>query len=144
MSFTVNVTRRVRLQLWWLTDAEQRELGQFAVETMQKRIRSGIALNDQPAPPLSAPYAKAKQRRGIPPLRNLTYTGALLNNMQVIETGERIRIGFPDPKQAIKAGVNQDRVPMIGLSRFDQQQIVAKHDELLARSVGDIIRELVA
>lgn len=144
MSFTVNITKRVRLRLWWLDDAEQRDLGQFAIETMQRRIRGGIGINDQPAPPLSTSYAKAKQRRGLPAIRNLTYTGTMLNGLQIIETGDRLRIGFPDPLQALKAGVNQERAPMIGLSRFDQQQIIRRHDELLARSVSEILQILVA
>ena len=39
MSFTVNVTRRVRLQLWWLTDAEQRELTEIVFKAANNLLQ---------------------------------------------------------------------------------------------------------
>jgi hypothetical protein len=144
MSFTVNITKRVRVRLPWLSTDEQRELGQFAIDTMQRRIRGGIGIDDQPVIPLSEGYARVKSQRGQPPVRNLFFTGAMLNDMTVLETGSVIRIGFPDPRQALKAGVNQNRAPMIGLSRFDQRQLIHKHDELLARSIVEFIEERAA
>lgn len=135
MSFNVNVNNRVRVQNLWLDDQQQRDLGQFAIETMQKRIRGGINLGDQPASRLSVPYERRKLRRGLSGLRNLTFTGAMLNNMSVLDVGRSIKIGFPDPRQALKAGVNQGREKMIGLSRFDQRAVIEKHDEHMVRTI---------
>jgi S1-C subfamily serine protease len=144
MSFTVNIVKRVRLSLGWLNDAEQTELGNFTIATIQRRIRGGVDVNDQPAPRLSDDYQRGKVRRGLPGIRDLTVTGAMLNNMQVLETGDAIRIGFPDPRQAFKAGINQDRSKMIGISRFDQRDVIQKHDELMVRSVAEIIQVIAA
>lgn len=139
MSFTINVTNRVRVRLLWLDAADQQVLGDFAVSAMKRRIAGGIGVNDQPVPLLGKAQKARKVRLGLPGIRDLSESGAMLANLQVIETGDQIRIGFPDPRQAYKAGINQARAPQIGLSRFDQSQVIAKHDELLLRSLADII-----
>ena len=144
MTFTVNVSKRSRLLLGWLNDDEQFELGQFAVETIAGRVRRGVGVDDQPAPPLQQRYSRAKSRRGLSPLRNLTFSGDMLHDFQVIGTGDALRIGFSDPKQAFKAGVNESRAKMIGVSRFDASQIARKHDELLARAVREMVKVLAA
>lgn len=111
-------------------------LAEVGLESQKRRIAAGVNVNDQPAQPLSKSWRKAKLRRGKSGIRDLRFTGALLDNLGVRESdNESATIGFTDPWQATKAAINQDREAMFGLSDADVANVDEAADRLFARKI---------
>ena len=137
MSFDVIIKNPIRLRLGWLNEAEQQQLGEFAIAEMKARIAGGIDKNDQPARPLARRYQSAKVRRGGVALRNLTLSGGTLRNLAVLDRGSSLKIGFQDP-QAAQVFASRRNAVLFGLSPSNQAAVVEEHDRLLARSVDEM------
>jgi hypothetical protein len=95
-------------------------------DSMRGRIQSGLNVNDQPSKPLKPKYAKQKQTRGKPPIRDWTMTGNTLRAMAVISANEnRAVIAFNNPVAAQIARLNNLRERAFGVSPRDRQVLVA-------------------
>jgi len=72
-----------------------REVGLLARDRIRRRTQAGISVSGAPFTPLSAGYAQQKQKHLGTSRADLTVSGRMLNDMQVVDTTERTAtIGF--------------------------------------------------
>lgn len=94
------------------------------------RLARGEDINDAPAPPLSASYAKRKLRNGKKPIRDWNRTGRTLRSLKVLRAAPNVAvIGFTQagagpknnlvPPGEIAAILNR-RAVQFGVSRKEQ------------------------
>ena len=103
------------------------------------RISRGINVADAPAKALSKNYAIGKTRRGLPGIRNLKFSGALLDSRRVTTASDNTsEVAFTDAAQAAKANKNQKIEPMLGLSPGDRRSI----QPIVAGEVAQAVRAM--
>lgn len=82
-------------------------------DSIKERLAKGINSDDSPSKPLSPSYARLKSRRfGLPPVRDLRLTGALLDReIQVRYADERGAIMDASTREGrMKARLNRDEL----------------------------------
>lgn len=100
-------------------------IGQKAVESEQRRIQSGLTVDDTAAKPLREKYRKRKERRGGKPIRDLTLTGMTLRSRKVISAeNRRAVIGFTNAQAIIRARVNNKRDRQFGMSPANRRDLI--------------------
>lgn len=70
--------------------ALMREVGTLLARRIRTRTESGKDVDGGSFAPLSADYAKARQKAGVGTRSNLTLSGAMLNDMQVTRVDRRM------------------------------------------------------
>lgn len=103
---------------------------------IRQRISAGMDAQDQPAPPLkvkvgaknpNAGYRGLKQRRGLKPIRDWTFTGRTLRSLKVLSAAaNKAVIGFTDAVSNMRAAINNRRWRQFGLSPKDQLELAAR------------------
>lgn len=77
---------------------------EYAISLIRTRVSRGIGSDDAPMAPLAKVYAIRKARAGRSSKVNLSYTGAMLDNISVRSvSATQARIDITSPKQRIKA-----------------------------------------
>jgi hypothetical protein len=114
-----------------------RELSQVLANSIRTRIMSGKDVNDNPAPALSKNYARAKQRRGLPPIRNWVWSGVTLAALAPVMTQDgQIAVGFTSDRAARIAATLNHRCQQFGISPGDRQTMI----DYLNRSRPKLVR----
>jgi hypothetical protein len=128
----VNLVKPKRLEAVSFTRQDLLKIGAKAIEAVQKRCLRGQNVNDRKTKPLSKSYAKAKQKIGQPPIRNMMFSGSMLGALTVVEADQnRVVVGFTRQAELAKAAKNQDRDPWFGLSRNDEGIVLGYAERLL-------------
>ena len=100
------------------------EFGEELLGSVNARLDRGLNANDQPAAPLKPRYAKFKQRRYPPAIRNLRATGRTRRSAKVLSANQnKAVIGFTDPEAEKRAAFANRRERMWGASPNDMEFI---------------------
>ena len=101
-------------------------LGQSLIDyAIKPRLARAEDIYDAPAPALKPNYAKFKQRRSPPAIRNWQLTGRLLRSMKVLRAAQnKAVIGFTDAATNLRAFLNNRRARQFGVSPKDRQILV--------------------
>jgi hypothetical protein len=84
------------------------KIGTVGVGAVKNRVQAALGPEDQPAKPLTKRCAIRKTKLGLGNRRDLTFTGAMLRNLQVRTVSEnRARAGLSTRKDRMKAWANQ-------------------------------------
>lgn len=124
---------------------QMERLGNFALDTVIKRTKSGIGSNDTPFPPLSGKtspikhngkfarqrigYAGWKAAHGLNAVRDMVGTGKegghMLDNPSVrLATEDMVRMAFTSRSARSKALANEKRTPFFSFSPSDEAKIM--------------------
>jgi hypothetical protein len=122
------------------------KLGTVGVAAVKNRLAAAQGPTDAAAKPLTKGYAIRKTKAGKGNRRNLSWTGALLRNLQVRTMSEnRAKAGLSTRKDRIKAWANQKIEPWLVFSPKNKSAVVeaarrvfqeATKRLLLQRSLG--------
>jgi len=108
-----------------ITGEDARHLAIVLADSIKTRIMSGRDVNDNQAPPLAKNYARAKQRRGLNPIRDWRWSGNTLAALGPVTTpAGQIAVGFNNPKAARIAAILNVRCQQFGISPGDQANII--------------------
>jgi hypothetical protein len=126
------------------------ELGNAVLKSVKDRIHKGLDINDAPAKPLKPtthidkngslaafiPYPLQKERKGKQPIRDLTFTGGLMNSLQVVSASEdRAVIASNNPVKDKVLHANTRISKQFGLSPTDKEVMQKKVRALLERNI---------
>jgi len=118
------------------------ELGTAGVAAVKARVSAALGPNDSPAKPLTKPYAIYKTRMGKGNRRNLTLTGAMLQNLLVRTVSEnRARAGFSTRSDRLKAMVNQRIEPWLVFSPRNRAAVLDAARKMLGRMKSTLVLE---
>lgn len=114
--------RKVRFKAVGYTSDQWAQMGRHVITNgMIPRIKAGRNANDRPARPLVPKYAQKKAKRGLPPVRNMSFTGKTLQAMAVTaSSGNGLTIGFTTPRASTIASVNNRKDLQFALSTNDR------------------------
>jgi hypothetical protein len=113
--------------------------GKFAIEKVKERVSAGIGSDDAPLKPLSPGYAKRKQRIGKGSKRDMTFTGAMLKNLQIRAADpSKVRADITSRLARIKARTNERRTPFFGFSRADEKKIFTEATRIFGPNMRNI------
>jgi hypothetical protein len=140
---------------------DMQKLGNFAVQTIVARTRSGVGSNGLPFPPLKSSkvvqiredgkfkrlerrgYAAWKIRKGLAGIRDMWGTGEqgghMLDNFSVRSVSEMsVRMAFTKKRARQKARGNEARTPFLGYAPQDRAKIAAEANRLFGSNVRDL------
>lgn len=142
------------------TELQMLSLGNFAVDVIKDRVSRGIGSDDAPMPALKiarrkrwskkqnrwveysqqdSGYGKVKRLAGRQPIRDLTFTGGMLNDFSVRSvSASEVRMDITTVEGRMKARVNEIRAPWFGWSPADLVKLVTKAKQLFGDMVQDI------
>jgi hypothetical protein len=121
--FTVRITHK-RLTLSPFTSEQMTMIGESLLSSVKTRLSLGLNTQDTAAPPLSTKYANRKMRMNRTPIRNLSWSGALMKSLRVKSASETgVTIGPINPLASLKLTVNNRRAKQWGISPKDQEKI---------------------
>lgn len=107
------------------------DLATLGRDSIVERVQDGIGSDDQPFPPLSRHYAVQKTRAGKGNRRTMTFTGQMLDDMQVRSISNRqARISISSSLSRIKAKANEERTPWYGFSPNDIDKLSAAGEQV--------------
>lgn len=143
---TGELVRQVRtdngatLRVFGELDLEAQQIYSLALygrDLIVDRVQSGIGSDDQPFPPLARGYGIQKTKAGKGNRRDLTFTGSMLDGLQVRSiSSNQARISITRSLDRIKARANEQKSPWWGWSPSDVQK--------LSDAGGDVFSEVVA
>lgn len=136
--FDVKITRQ-RFAVPGYSPDQMVVIGTKVAESIKARIHSGMTVDDTATPPLKrryryvrvkispgvygrelrevSSYARMKERRHPPAIRNLSFTGLTLSALQVLRaSANRAVIGFVGPIANMRAAINNRRSKVFGVS----------------------------
>lgn len=141
------------------TELQMLSLGNFAVDVIKDRVSRGIGSDDAPMPALKiarrkrwskkqnrwveysqqdSGYGKVKRLAGRQPIRDLTFTGGMLNDFSVRSvSASEVRMDITTQESRMKARVNEIRAPWFGWSPADMVKLIGKARELFGDMVQD-------
>jgi hypothetical protein len=141
---------------------QMKDLGNFAISTIRRRVARGIGSDDSAMAPLSAkhsavkvhgkfvrqrvPYSRFKSNHGLQPIRDLVGTGEdgghMLDNISVrLATEDMVRISISARKARKKAQANERRAPWFSFSDNDEKSIVEYAAQLFHSAVEVLRRD---
>ncbi len=127
MTFGISINRKMRLSSPNPSDEQTGILSRLTAESLRQRIAIGKNAEGKAAKPLNANYALGKVRRGLKPIRDWRFTGAMMADFGVMqESGGISRIGFSSEQQRTKAARNQKIERMIGFDPDTRSGIVTQ------------------
>jgi hypothetical protein len=107
-----------------LHEEQMRTIGDDVAAGIKLRTAKGINANDMPAKPLNKNYARAKQRRGLNPIRDLQWRGMTMRSMRVVSASDnKVAIGFDNPQASRIAAFNNKHDPAFWFSPNDEKVI---------------------
>lgn len=116
-----------------------RELGDVALDSIKGRVARGVGVDDAPMPPLQTGYARAKQRRGLRSIRDLRFTGAMLDNLTVrSSTDDQVTIALTSEPERVKGFRNQLIAEWLGLSSSDERTVLRAAFGFIRRNIGNL------
>lgn len=136
MEISVKVTARPQIVVPALSVSDMKQVGEFADTLITRRVDSGSprGVSGDAPKPLSKRFAALKEKKGLRPVRDLHYTGLMLEEMGAYEARKGyVYVGFKSTENYMKALKNQKRFEWFGLSGQEEQQTVAKADDLFAQ-----------
>jgi hypothetical protein len=138
--FEIKVTHEPNVQVPGFTREQMEQIGQFAASVMKERVAEQVDVLDRPAPPLRPKYRRQKERKGLPPVRDLRYTGDMLAAMQILESSDaHVKIGLKGTKSYRKGLFNQNIDPWFGVSTTDDAKILTGIVEpIFHKNISDI------
>ena len=113
--------------------------GKFAVATVKARAQAGIGSDDAPMKPLQGRYRFVKEKKGKGGVRNLTFTGAMLDNLSVRyadPTQARMDITSRHGRNAARS--NERRTPWFGFSSKDTTAIFEEARRIFGPNLKNI------
>lgn len=124
------------------TADQMRAIGEYDIEIMKGRVGELRDVYDEPAPPLTQKYARRKASKGLPPERNLSYTGIMLKGLDILESDEtHVKVGLKGSPQFRKALFNQNIDPWFGLSGHDEEKLMEeKIRPLFQQNIDDLLK----
>ena len=123
MAFAPKITR-ARFVLGPFSSEQMTTIGLFMADRIRRRIESGVNISDNPSKALTQGYMRAKQRRGLMPVRDWTWRGRTLRSLNVLRANENgVTIGFTDPQADKIAAVNNRREKAFGVSPEDRKAL---------------------
>ena len=123
MAYVPKITR-ARFILGPFSAEDMTTIGNFMCDRIRRRIESGVNVDDNPSKPLKPGYEKAKNRRGLNPIRDWTWRGRTLRSLSIKGANEnRVTIGFSDPQADMIAHVNNLRERAFGVSQADRKSL---------------------
>jgi hypothetical protein len=114
-----------------ITEEELYQFSEALNDSVLARIRRGMDVNDTPAPPLASKgkrggYAGQKARRGLNPIRDLTFTGRTLRAIAPVVAGEnQVSIGITNQAAIRVIASNNARSKQYGASPTDRANLIA-------------------
>ncbi len=139
MAFQIKITR-ARFHVSGYSPQQMVAIGQALISRgIVPRVRAGGTVADSPAPALRPGYARFKERRGVPAIRNWTLTGRTLRSLKVLRaSANRAVIGFTDALTNLRAVLNNRRARQFGVSPADRnvvaQEIQAQDSPVSAKA----------
>lgn len=145
VTFNITVTKRIQIASVLFTGEQMNSLGLSTIEAMKRRWAQGLNVQDQPAAPLAAGYARRKQRLGARPIPDLSLSGQMQAalGVQIAEPG-RCRIGFSDQRSILKAYANHQRRRQIGISDNDVRAVAPVAAQFLTENIRSALRSVAA
>ncbi len=126
-----------RIPLFRKNSDDMRELGETVLASNRERAVRGVNANDVAAKPLTPKYAKRKQRRGLPPIRNLLLDGNMWGAAGVLEvSNDHAHIAFFDGLQQVKANTNNQIDEFFGVARTDDKRVSENAQALVDAKVA--------
>jgi hypothetical protein len=140
---------RQRFTLSPFTSEQMLELGNTVLKSVKERIHKALDVNEQPAKALNPtvhidkngqlaaliPYPVQKAKKGLQPIRDLFFTGALTGSLQVISASEnRCVIASNNMVKDMILRKNQKRSVEFGMSEGDRRVMREKVRELLMKT----------
>ena len=123
MAFSPKITK-ARFVLGPFSSEQMTTIGLFMCDRIRRRIQSGVNISDNPSKELTQKYMRAKQRRGLMPVRDWTWRGRTLRSLNVLRANENsVTIGFTDPQADKIAAVNNRREKAFGVSPEDRKAL---------------------
>jgi len=123
MAYVPKITR-ARFILGPFSAEDMTVIGTFMCDRIRRRIQAGVNVDDNPSKALKPGYEKAKNRRGLNPIRDWTWRGRTLRSLSVKAANEnRVTIGFSDPQADMIAHVNNLRERAFGVSQEDRKSL---------------------
>jgi hypothetical protein len=123
MAFAPKITR-ARFVLGPFSSEQMTTIGLFMADRIRRRIQSGVNISDNASKALTQGYMRAKQRRGLQPVRDWTWRGRTLRSLNVLRANENgVTIGFTDPQADKIAAVNNRREKAFGVSPEDRKAL---------------------
>jgi len=118
------VVRRARFAAPGFSADQMLTFGQALAADVKARILLAQDVNDQPAPTLKPGYAKFKNRKYPPAIRNWQLTGRTLRGLRCLRASQNLAIiGFSDPVAAQRAAINNRRALQFGVSPKNRENI---------------------
>lgn len=138
--YEIKVSSRPKIETPTFSTAQMEGFGQSAVQIMKERNATGVDIFDQPAKPLQPKYVKQKSKKGLPPVRDLRYSGNLLGSVQVLEASEaHVRVGIKGSTPFRKGLFNQNIDPWFGVSPHDEARLLEeKVRPTFAKNIQDL------
>lgn len=153
--------KRVTLKGFGTRPAQMLQLGRAGLLSVKGRVARGVGLEDSPMKPLKRyrrivrrdgsalnlgpdrGYLGRKIKAGKKPIRDLNFTGAMLDNLSVRSASQNdVRIGFTTKIARQKALANQQREPWLGWSTSDADTVTKKAQQVFKNSVSQYFNEL--
>lgn len=136
---SIRETGRPHLEVPGFSSEKMGHIGQLGLDEEQARLAQAVNVQDQPSRPLTPRYVLQKEKAGLPPVRDLRFSGEMLAARHVTESaGNSATVGFSDPLQEIKAQRNEQIEPMLGVSPANKQVL----DEHIQATFSDNVRKL--
>ena len=138
--------RPVRFYGAYTFQARQLErIAEFGITRIQRRAQAGIGSDDAPMPELSRGYARRKARTGRTALRDLTFTGAMLNNLTVRSVSDsEVRMAITSTIERRKALANERLAPWFGWSPADVTALARFSGQIFTQGSTGSLRDQVA
>lgn len=117
------------------------KLGTVGVAAVKQRVQAGLGPEDAAAKGLTRRYAIRKSMLRLGNTRNLTFTGQMLNNLQVRTVSEKeARAGLSTRIDRIKAQANQNIEPWLVFSPRNQDAVKQAAKQIFAENARNLIR----
>lgn len=135
------VKKQLRLDRLTFEQRQMREIGEAGLVDVKRRIRDARNTEDQPSKRLKPGYAKRKQKRGLPGVRNLALSGKMLANLTLRTVSEnKARAGLTSRKERAKGLANTQIEPFLLYSPANERAVLGKTQIEFGRSVRNVLR----
>ncbi|MCW5982697.1 MAG: hypothetical protein KIT09_31705 [Bryobacteraceae bacterium] len=134
--------RQIRIDHLNFRQTQMLKIGTVGVAALKNRLAAAQGPSDAPAKPLRKRYAIQKTKLGLGNRRNLSFSGAMLRNLQVRTVSEnKSRAGLSTRKDRIKAWANQKIEPWLVFSPKNRQAVKEATRRLLAEMKPRLVVE---
>lgn len=134
LTITEDITQKLKEMQAFNYNKQLGLLGVDAISVINERIDTKIDVNGKPFPKLKKSYADRKEKSRREPIRNLQWTGQMLNAMQSTIKGDKVVIDFGNDKHEQSgskvndvAQGNHDITPFFDLNGSEFSKLAKKH-----------------